>query len=100
MVTLVTIGAWTSNHILIEFLILYILVYFSGFLNERLIVYDFFVQLSFCFLVVYTILVVITINHCQQHHRLYKWVEISKLADYKHFLRLSALSMEMSSLKW
>ena len=33
-------------HILIELLILYILVCFSGFLNEQLIFYDLFAQLK------------------------------------------------------
>ena len=32
--------------ILMELLVLYSLVYFSGFLNKRLILYDFFVQLK------------------------------------------------------
>ena len=42
MVTLVTVGTWTSNRTLI----LYSLMYFTGFLNERLIFYDFFAQLK------------------------------------------------------
>ena len=48
MVALVTVRAQTSNfRILIELLILYSLVYFTGFLNERLIYYVFFfVQLK------------------------------------------------------
>ena len=37
MVTLVTLGAQTSNFIYYYFLILYILVYLSGVLNEQLI---------------------------------------------------------------
>ena len=45
MVTLVTFGRMDFKlRILLELLILYILVYFSGFLNERLIFYELFCE--------------------------------------------------------
>ena len=46
MVALVTVGAWTSNfiYILLELLIPYILVYFSGFFKELLIFYELFCE--------------------------------------------------------
>ena len=46
MVTLVTVGAWTSKfvYVLLERLILYVSVYLSGFLNERLIFYELFCE--------------------------------------------------------
>ena len=42
MVTLVTFGVRTSNFVLLDPSIDYVLMYFLGFFNQRLIFFDFF----------------------------------------------------------